>query len=304
MATFMGSNETTIKFHEACIDENLKTIKGLLKNKENINVRQLDQMGTLLRIVSLAKTFPSLEKLKEAMEKHPGEEVVKVLCEIGVDLHQKDSYGKTSLHLVCHGTKGTFGSTHKFHANPRIVEILLEHGASVHAKDDFGHTPLHDACARSGNLEIVQTLIQNNADVHATHEAQGTPLHAASWGGNLEIVQELLKYKPNVNAITKSEKKMTPLMCAVQIGSIEIVEELLKHGADTNFSDPKYGSALHLAMNNESITKTLLKNRCNTKFRAKLNFDDVELPDCTALELALDNESINIVKIIAFHETY
>ena len=158
MATFMGSNETTIKFHKACIDEDLKTIKGLLKNKENINVRQLDQMGTLLRIVSLAKTFPSLEELKEAMEKHPGEEIVKVLCEIGVDLHQKDDYGQTALHMVCRGTKVTFGSGLKCHANPTIVEILIEHGASVHAKDDLGHTPLHDACARSGNLEIVQTL--------------------------------------------------------------------------------------------------------------------------------------------------
>ena len=75
-----------------------------------------------------------------------------------------------------------------------------------------------------------------------------TPLHRACWGGNLGIVQELLN-----------------------------------HGADINISDPKYGSALHPAVEYEyeQIVKTLLKNGCNTKFRARMTFDDVDLPDCT-----------------------
>ena len=95
---------------------------------------------------------------------------------------------------------------------------------------------------------------------------------------------------------------MTPLMFAVQNGSIEIVEELLKHGADTNICDPKFGSALHLGIEYEQVVKTLLKNGCNTKVRAKLTYD-VDLLNCTPFELALDMESIDVAKMIAYHET-
>ena len=300
---FWNANETTMKLHDACRFQDLKKVNNILRNnKEKIDVKQLDEMKTLLYTVGPIKMFPSLEKLQEEMKNDPQVEIVKILCEIGVDLHQKDDFGETALHMVCRGSKGTHnGYRTKFHANPRIVAILLEHGASVDAKDDFGHTPLHDACA-SGNLEVVQTLIQHNADVHATHEDQDTPLHAACWSGNLETVQELLKYKPNVNAITKREGRMTPLKCAVQIGSMEIVEELLKHGADINFSDPRYGSAMHLAMTNENMIKMLLKNGCNTT-RAELTYEGDDLPECTPFEMALDMKSIDIVKMIAFHET-
>ena len=110
----------------------------------------------------------------------------------------------------------------------------------------------------------------------------------------------------------------TPLMCAAFKGHFKIVEELLKHGADIDFSDPKYGSAMHLAMECEQVAKALdlpmeneheqsvkilLKNGCNTKVRAKLNWQDVQLPDCTPFELALDMKSINIVKMITYQET-
>ena len=82
----------------------------------------------------------------------------------------------------------------------------------------------------------------------------GSPLHAACWGGNLDIVKELLN-----------------------------------HGADININDSKYGSALHPAVDNkyEQIVKKLLKNGCNTKVRAKLTYDnDIDLPDFTAVEMA------------------
>ena len=138
-------------------------------------------------------------------------------------------------------------------------------------------------------------------------EIRETPLHKACWEGHLEIVKELLKYKPNINAICKGDEriKMTPLMSAAINGYFEIVEELTKHGAEINFSDPRCGSAMHLAISieHELIVRTLLKNGCNINFRAKLSSEDDYLPDCTAFELALGMKSIDIVKMIAYHET-
>ena len=133
-------------------------------------------------------------------------------------------------------------------------------------------------------------------------DVRGTPLHEAWLARHLEVVQELLKYKPNINAVSQGVEEMIPLMCAAQIGSIEIVEELLKHGADINFNDPKSGSALHQAMKHEEIVKILLKNGCNTT-RAELTYEGDDLPECTPFEMALDMKSIKIVKMIAFHET-
>ena len=95
----------------------------------------------------------------------------------------------------------------------------------------------------------------------------------------------------------------TPLMYTAFDGFSEIAEELLKYGADVNFSN-YYGNSLHLAIKyrHSEIVKILLKNRCNTNVRAKLDLEDDVLINCTAFELALDIKSMGIVKMIAFHE--
>ena len=89
----MDVYETTMELHRkldrACIKGDVETVNNLLRiNKEKIDAKQLDQMGTLLRTMSHEKFFPSLEQLQEVMKKDPDQEVVNLLCEIGVDLEQ------------------------------------------------------------------------------------------------------------------------------------------------------------------------------------------------------------------------
>ena len=212
------------------------------------------------------------------------------------------------MYLACRGNKvAKFGSVLKFLDNPRIVKILLQHGASVHANDGFGFTLLHLACwIRNFNVMLLPKQNQANVHVHAMDDVQGTPLHKACLARRLEVVQELLKYKPNINGVYKLDGRIevTPLMCAALQGHFEIVEELLKHGADINISDPDYGSALHLAIEykHEQTVKTLLKHGCNTNVQAKLTVYGDELLMCTAFELALNIKSIDVVKTIAYHE--
>ena len=96
-------------------------------------------------------------------------------------------------------------------------------------------------------------------------------------------------------------------MIAAERGYFEILQELLKHGADINFRFALYGNALHYAIEqgHVEIVETLLKNGCNTNVRAWLTIDeDEELPNCTAFELSLYLESIDIVKMVAFHENW
>ena len=107
---FWNANETTMKLHDACRFQDLKKVNNILRNnKEKIDVKQLDEWKTLLKTVRPVFMFSSLEKLQEEMKNDPQVEIVKMLCEIGVDLHQKDyKYnGTTALYQVCRGTKAT-----------------------------------------------------------------------------------------------------------------------------------------------------------------------------------------------------
>ena len=75
--------------------------------------------------------------------------------------------------------------------------------------------------------------------------------------------------------------------------------------SNIDFKDANLGNALHMAVQcvgkNVKIVKTLLKYGCNTNVRAKLSAEGDVLPMCSASELALKMNSINIVKTIAFH---
>ena len=65
---FWNANETTVKFHTACIMGDLEKVNSLLRmDKEKIDLTQLDEMSTLITTVSFIKNFPSLKELKDAM---------------------------------------------------------------------------------------------------------------------------------------------------------------------------------------------------------------------------------------------
>ena len=109
-----------------------------------------------------------------------------------------------------------------------------------------------------------------------------------------------------LNIVHTIGRNYTPLIEAALEGHTEIVEELLKHGANVDYIDFKYdyGNSFHAAIScgNDSIVKTLLDHGCNTKVRARFIWEGEEIPNCTPFELALNMESIEIAKTIAFHE--
>ncbi|KAJ3757205.1 ankyrin repeat-containing domain protein [Lentinula raphanica] len=66
----------------------------------------------------------------------------------------------------------------------------------------------------------------------------GTPLHVAAYMGHRDVVELLLKYDADINALSKdlSTQKLeeTAIECAIHKGYKGIVEILLKHGAELN----------------------------------------------------------------------
>jgi len=83
----------------------------------------------------------------------------------------------------------------------------------------------------NGQKDVVELLLKAGADVNAITEDGWTPLMMAS-NGQKDVVELLLKAGADVNAIT--EDGWTPLMRASWYGHKDIIELLLLAGADVN----------------------------------------------------------------------
>ena len=100
----------------------------------------------------------------------------------GADIHAKDKFGWTPLHLAA--AKENASAT---------VEVLLSQGADIHAKDKFGWTPLHSA-ASNNTYETAEILLNKGANVNATDNHGWTPLYWAARKNAYETAEILRRY--------------------------------------------------------------------------------------------------------------
>jgi ankyrin repeat protein len=244
-----------------------ETAKLLIENGANLNTKQ-----------------PLMPYLHRASEKGDRTvEIVKLLIKKGVDVNEKQ-YDKTSaLHIAAQ--KGAI----------EIAKSLIEKGADIKARIYDGKSALHFA-AQKGAIEIVKLLIKKGVDVNEKTIHGETALHFASGEkGAIETVKLLIEKGLNVNE--KTIFGITPLHNASYCGDAEIAEILIKHGVDLDakasvnvywYYDDGDGvyyiaqeaSALHIATisGHIEITKLLIQNRA-----------DLDIKDSrgnTALDLA------------------
>ena len=162
-------NGVTNRFHKACINGKLDKVCNLLRKKELIDFKKLEEKETL--IITLKKGH---------------DKVVKILLEIGVNANNKPSSTKIS----------PLQWAIIFKRNLDIVKLLLEHGANVNHLSFTEETPLHLACM-IGHLEITKELLKHNPDINAVRKDNNglkTPLMLASETGSLDVMKELLMH--------------------------------------------------------------------------------------------------------------
>jgi ankyrin repeat protein len=196
------------------------------------------------------------------------------------DVNFKDYEGNTA--LIYASQKG----------NIDIVKILLYNGADSKEKNTNGFTPLHEAAKFSHNI-VCNELLMNGADV----EAQASffeikAIHFAAAYNNLELVDMLLFYKAEVNAITKYG--VTALHLASHAGYYQIDSILLVNGADINIRDEDKNTALILATQNNQIhiVRYLIDSGA---------LIDVENKDNNnAIYFALDQKNIDIIDTLVY----
>lgn len=127
---------------------------------------------------------------------------------------------------------------------------LIQAGHSVNNEGVDLVRPLHEACFR-GHVECVKILLDNDAEVNVRNIDGATPLCDAASSGHVDIVRILLQRGAYVNPPLLLT---SPLHEATLRDKWETVEVLSAAGANLNSSDCHFGTPLHVAACQGSLT--------------------------------------------------
>lgn len=111
-----------------------------------------------------------------------------------------------------------------------VTEFLLNNGIDSNSKSDNKETPMMLA-SFLGNDDTLNILIRYGANIQGEEKK---PLYWASKGGHLSTVKLLVENGANIDDFEESNvfPNETPLMVASRYGFIDIVEYLIQKGAD------------------------------------------------------------------------
>ncbi|XP_078344794.1 uncharacterized protein LOC144630320 isoform X2 [Oculina patagonica] len=153
--------------------------------------------------------------------KYGHKRIVKLLLEMGADIHATDLHKRTVLHTAANENEGI-----------DIIKLILKcNGVDVNALDGFGNTPVKLA-AEKGNSDAVRLLMENGADVTIADKGENITLHVAAKKGHVQVLEMLLNKLANTGIIGKQNKdRNTPLHLAVESQSQHCVAMLLNSGA-------------------------------------------------------------------------
>ena len=183
----------------------------------------------------------------------------------------------------------------------RVANLLHKHGAVVDVQDQDTWIPLHIASGY-GYVDIMRWLLDHGADANARTRDRWqplrTPLHVATRCMQVEAVQVLLEYNPDIDSQDSVEE--TPLYYAVFYGDpstegVDIVRRLVEHGADINIPDSSRSTPLHRA----SLKGWLEAARLLLSYGA--NVDEKDKEGKTPLQVASSNGYHEIAKLLLEH---
>ena len=93
-----------------------------------------------------------------------------------------------------------------------MFALLLDNGANIDAGDDYGGTALH----LSALVQSLSLLLMHGAATDVQMLDGSTALHWAAYGGNIEIITELLAHNANPNI--RNAEGLTPYEMAEKYG--------------------------------------------------------------------------------------
>jgi ankyrin repeat protein len=181
----------------------------------------------------------------------------------------------------------------------RVADLLNKHGAVVDVRDRDGWTPLHVSARILESVDITRWLLKHGANASAQTHIRRTPLHHAAYNVNLEAVQVLLEYNPDIglrdmDGDTPLHDILSKIEPSTEGKVVEIVRRLLEYGADPNIRrNADSGSApLHLASFSGSLEVTCLL----LSYGASIYQEDAEWN--TSFEVASSRGHDEIMKLL------
>lgn len=90
-------------------------------------------------------------------------DIVRIICESGVDLNPIDSFGETPIYRALRFRRDC------------VMDLLLTHGIQINLQDSRGRSPLHRAC-QMGTTHAVLKLLDHGADVTCVDTDGKSPL--------------------------------------------------------------------------------------------------------------------------------
>ncbi|XP_055906458.1 putative ankyrin repeat protein RF_0381 [Eupeodes corollae] len=267
------------------MDVNDSLFQAVLEGNVNLAKEIITTYG-----LSYSKTWSMGYALLCISTKNRLTEITKLLLTSGAKVNDPDGNNKrrkfldTPLHFAA------------LNGHLEIVEMLLDKGANIHAKNQYGATPLQASIFRN-KLDVVELLLKRGGAPLNEKKSNGiTCLHRAVQKGSLRAVEMLLKYKVNVNAVTRTYRRdgQTPLHFAAEKGNDRIVQLLLKNGADVEAKAKGLTPVYFAALNRKAkVVKQLLEHGANV--------DAQDTMGKTILLLAVELGSLKMVEHILNH---
>ena len=240
--------------------------------------------------------------------------VVNDLLAAGANVNHQDENGNTALMSA------------SLNGNLAVVNALLANKANVDHQNNKLISALMRA-SRRGHLDVVKKLLDSGANVDLQDADGKTALMWASEEGHLEIVKNLLAYGAVPDQVAK--KGWTALMYASMNGHLDVIKTLMHDGANMLFEidgktikdiiynhekknyrkwptanhliDVNIGKNLINASKNNNITN-LNDLFYNDKKETTMMDMDYQDPDGkTALMWAIENDRLNVVKLLIKH---
>ena len=160
--------------------------------------------------------------------------LVKYLISRGCDVYDKDSSGRTLLHLACCEGKH------------ELVQYLVDNYPDMLTIMEKKRQSPFLLAGFSGSVELVKYLISRGCDVYDKDSSGRTVLHHACQEGKLELVQYLVDTYPDMLTIIE-KKGQSPFLLAGFSGSVELVTYLISRGCDVYDKNSDGRTVLHKA---------------------------------------------------------